>query len=340
MGVDVVEVARLDAGALHGGAHAAEGAVAVRGRRGDVVGVAREAVADHLGVDLGAARLGVLVLFEHHDPGALAHDEAVAVLVVGAGSPGGVVVEAGGEGAAGGEARERQAVHGGFGAARHHHVGIAELDQPGRVADGVGPGGAGRDHGVVRALEAVSDGDLPGGEIDDAAGNEEGGDPARALVVQGHGGVVDAADAADAGADHHAGGALVLVGRRVPIGVVQGLAGGGHGVDDERIDLALLLGLHEGVGIEAAVRAVAEGHGTRDAAGEIVDGERRHDLGGRLAGDQPAPGGLDPAGQRRHHPQARHHYPTHRTIPNRSCHRTTNGARGRSRPRSRALRPS
>ena len=62
---------------------AAEAAVAVRGRRGDVVGVARQAVADDLGVDLGAALLGVLVFLEHHDAGALAHDEAVAVPVPG-----------------------------------------------------------------------------------------------------------------------------------------------------------------------------------------------------------------------------------------------------------------
>ena len=82
--VDVVDVARLEAGALQRHAHAAVGAVAVLGRRGDVIGVARQAVADHLGIDARAARLGVLQLFQHDDAGALAHDEAVAVLVVGA----------------------------------------------------------------------------------------------------------------------------------------------------------------------------------------------------------------------------------------------------------------
>ena len=33
-----------------------------------------------------------------------------------------------------------------FGAAGHHHVGIAQHDQPGGVADGVHAGGAGRHH--------------------------------------------------------------------------------------------------------------------------------------------------------------------------------------------------
>ena len=48
------------------------------------IGVAGQAVADHLGVDARAARLGVLEVFQHDDAGALAHDEAVAILVVGA----------------------------------------------------------------------------------------------------------------------------------------------------------------------------------------------------------------------------------------------------------------
>ena len=51
-------------------------------RGGDMVGIARQAVADQLGIDLGAARLRMLIFLEHDDPGALAHDEAVAVLVV------------------------------------------------------------------------------------------------------------------------------------------------------------------------------------------------------------------------------------------------------------------
>ena len=59
--VDVVDVARRRCRRASAPPHAAIGAVAVLGRRGDVVGVARHAVADDLGVDLGAARLGVLV---------------------------------------------------------------------------------------------------------------------------------------------------------------------------------------------------------------------------------------------------------------------------------------
>ena len=54
---------------------------AVDVRRGHVERVGAHAEADQLGVDLGAAPLRVLVLLEHQDAGALAEDEAVAVLV-------------------------------------------------------------------------------------------------------------------------------------------------------------------------------------------------------------------------------------------------------------------
>ena len=86
VGVDVVD--RL----AHRGqrlAHAAHRTFARR--RHHVVAVRRRAVADDLGIDLGAARLGVLELLQHQHAGAAGDDEAVAVDVIGArgdGSPG------------------------------------------------------------------------------------------------------------------------------------------------------------------------------------------------------------------------------------------------------------
>ena len=88
--------------------HAAERAVAVRRRRGDVIGVAGKPIADELGIDLGAARLGVFEFFQHHDAGALAHDETVAVLVIGTRGALGLVVEIGRERAQRGKARRAQ----------------------------------------------------------------------------------------------------------------------------------------------------------------------------------------------------------------------------------------
>ena len=78
----------------------------------------------------------------------------------------------------------RDAADRAFGAAGHHHVGIAQRDQARRIADGVRAGRAGRDDGVVGALELVLDRDVAGGEIDQAARNEERADAARALFLQ------------------------------------------------------------------------------------------------------------------------------------------------------------
>src|SRR3546814_7463376 len=57
--------------------------------------IAGEAVADDLGIDGRATRLGVLEFFEHHHAGTLAHDEAVTVDVPRARAPLGRVVELG-----------------------------------------------------------------------------------------------------------------------------------------------------------------------------------------------------------------------------------------------------
>lgn len=46
----------------------------------------KKRTASHLGVDVGAALLGVLEALQHHHARALAHHEAAAVLVEGAGA--------------------------------------------------------------------------------------------------------------------------------------------------------------------------------------------------------------------------------------------------------------
>ena len=122
----------------------------------------------------------MLVFFEHDHAGALAHHEAVAVLVVGPRGALRRVVEAGRERARGGKARHRNPVDRRFRAARHHHVGIAERDQAAGIADRVRAGRAGGDDRAVGALEAELDRHVAGRQIDDAARNEERRHPARA----------------------------------------------------------------------------------------------------------------------------------------------------------------
>src|SRR5205814_5627956 len=66
-----------DSRGLDRGAHDPERALAVFGRRGDVIGVGRHTVADQLGVDLRATLPRALGLLEDQHAGPLADDEAV-----------------------------------------------------------------------------------------------------------------------------------------------------------------------------------------------------------------------------------------------------------------------
>jgi len=56
----------------------------------------------------------------------------------------------------------------------HHHLGVAERDQPRGVADRMCPGGAGGDHGVIGPLEAVGDRHIAGGEVDETPREKNG----------------------------------------------------------------------------------------------------------------------------------------------------------------------
>ena len=286
------------------------GAVAVGGGRGDMIGVAGKAVADQLGVDGGAAVLGVLEFLEHDASGAFAHHKAVAIAVVGARGLLGPVVEAGRQGAAGAKSGQRKAIDRRLGAAGDHHVGVAEGDQPSRVADRVRAGRAGGDDSVVGTLEMVSDRDLPAHQIDETAGNEKRRDAARPFLMQGHGGVVDAPKSADSRADQYPGLDLLLVGLRGPFGVAQRLRRGAHAVNDEVVNPALLLELHPVVGVEG-VGSVSARHLRGDLAGQVRDVEVLDPAGPRLAGQKPAPRRLDAASDRAHHAKTGDDDPPH-----------------------------
>ena len=61
----------------------------------------------------------------------------------------------------------------GFRAARHHHVGVAVLDDATGLANAVQASGAGRDHRKVRPFEAQAHGDVAGNHVDDGGRHEE-----------------------------------------------------------------------------------------------------------------------------------------------------------------------
>ena len=78
-------------------------------------------------------------------------------------------------------------------------------DEVERLADRMRRGGAGGDGGEVGALEAVADGDQPGGDVRNEHRDEERGDPIRPLGDVGPAVVLVGLHPADAAADHDAG---------------------------------------------------------------------------------------------------------------------------------------
>ena len=60
MRIHILNLLWRDTGAGKGSLHGAEGAIMALGRGGDVIGITAHAIADHLAINLGTARLGVV----------------------------------------------------------------------------------------------------------------------------------------------------------------------------------------------------------------------------------------------------------------------------------------
>src|SRR5690554_222838 len=302
VGIDVVNLARADPGALDSGLHAAETAIAVFGRRGDVVSIAGEAVANDFAVDLGATGLSPLIVFQHDNAGAFTHHKAITILVVGARGGFGPVIEAGGERAAGSKAGQRQAVDAAFSAAGDHDVSIAQGDQPGGIANGVGAGGTGGNDGMIGALEPKANRHMTRGQVDQATGDEEGADATRPLFMQNDRGVVNAADATNARADQDACAFLIFLGPGLNAGILNSLGCRRHRIDDEWVNLALFLDVHPLIWIVLAIGVVAEGQAMSDLTGDIVHLELVNAPGTTFAGQNIGPSGFNSATEGRYKP--------------------------------------
>ena len=249
------------------------------------MGVVGGPVAEHLGVDRRASRPGGLELLQHHHGRALAHDEALAERVEGAGR-GARVAVADREAAHHAEAREDQRVDAALGASREDHVRIPVPDQLRALADRVRAGGAGGDDRVVRPAQAELDRDLPARRVDEDVGEERRRDPVRPSlpqdVVLAHQ-LVEAADAVP----HDDADALGV--EAVETGVLDRLLRGGEGEEDVAVELAQLLGRRR------AGRVVVVLDLGRDLNGERARVERLDAVDPALAREQPLPG--RPAGR-------------------------------------------
>ncbi len=298
MRIDIIDVGKLQAGLPHRHFHRPEGARPFGVRRGDVIGVTRQAIADQFGIDLGAPRLGAFIFLEHDDARALAHHEAVAVDIIGPARPFRRVVETGRQRARLRKAGDAERADRTLGAPRQHHIGIVHRDHAGGVADRMRAGRTGGDDGVVRPHQPVFDLHLARDQIDQPAVHEMRGNATRSLFVQDDRFACDSRQAADPGPDRAAGAEALLLGHVEQPGILERLTGGIDAIDDERIDLALHLVIDALAGIES-IFMVRGLHLAGDAAGIIAriessdracTGFRREDI---------LPRGFDIGAQRR-----------------------------------------
>src|SRR5262249_11088585 len=139
---------------------------------------------------------------------------------------------------------QRYSVHRGLCSTGYHDVSVAQRHQSTGVTDRVRPGRTGGDHSMVRPFETESDRYKARSQIDDAARNKEWVYSTWAPLMQGNGRLGNPFYPPNTGTDHHSSSSLLIIGLRMPTGVVERLASGTHGEDYEFVDLALFLRLH------------------------------------------------------------------------------------------------
>ncbi len=244
-----------------------------------MVRVVRCAVAEHLGVDTGAAGLRRLEVLQHEHAGTLAHDEAGAGGVERTRRAGRVLL-LGGEPAHGAEPGEDQRVHAGLGAACEHRVRVAAADQLRRLADRVRAGRAGGDDGVVGPADAERDGELPARRVDEDVGQEVRRDAVRAALTEHRLLLHDPEEAADRRAEDDPDAGRV---EAVQAGVGDRLLPGREREQDVAVDAARLFGRGDARRVE-----VLDLRG--DPHGELRGVEGADEVDAALARDGGAPG--------------------------------------------------
>lgn len=173
VGIHIVDLMGLNAGALNCSPHSARAAFAFRGHAGHVVGIGTSAIADDLGQNLCAAGFGKFQLFQNQNARAFADHEAVTIFIERATGVGGIVV-ASGKRAHGGKTTNAHGSDRGFRPAGDHDVGIAALHDVIGISNGMRAGGACGCCGFVGTFGAIANAYLSGGKVDDSGGNKEG----------------------------------------------------------------------------------------------------------------------------------------------------------------------
>ena len=181
-------------------------------------------VADDLAVDPRPARLGPPVLLEHQHASAAGDDEAVAVLVEGAGGDRRAVIVAGRHGTHGVEQHGQRPVEL-LAAAGEHHVLLAVGDHLVGVADAMVRRRAGRRDRIARALDLEPGAERRRGGRGHRLRHGERADALRPLLARDVGGFNDRFGGRTAGA-HQDAGARVRNVPRHQVGVADRLLHG------------------------------------------------------------------------------------------------------------------
>ncbi len=191
-------------GVAQGLFHRTQAASAVRGRLGDVVGVAGGAVAGDLCEDVRPALLGARERLEHERAGAFTAHESVPTRVPRAAGALRIVVAAA-EREHRGEPGDADGRNRGLGSARDHHAGATVADPASGFAQSMSAGGARAGVGEARPPQAKPDGHLACRHVRDQRGNEVRADLAGAFVLQHQRAAFQVLQATEAHADERAG---------------------------------------------------------------------------------------------------------------------------------------
>ena len=200
--VEVLNRRRAKAGVVQRRSHHPLDAVAVFGRRGEVVGIGTHAIADQFGQDVGSSRDRLPDLFEHQDAGPFPDHEPVTTDIPRT-ARGGRIVVALRQCAHRREPRDAERRDARFRTAADHRVGVTALDEPEGVPDRMRASRAGSRDRRIRALGPEPHRDVAGGEVDDRRQDEERRHPIGTALEQRPMLALDHLETADAAANHH-----------------------------------------------------------------------------------------------------------------------------------------
>ena len=280
-----------------------------------MIRVAGQAIAANFGINFRATRFGVLVFFQNNDACALAHNETVAVCVIGTAGRFGVIATFGRQRLTRVKARNADLGNRRFGTTGNHHVRITVFDHARRITDGMRARRTRGHNRMVRAFKSMTDRNVARDQVDQSTGNKERRHAARAFVADQVGGFGDRIQTTDTGTDHDTGALQAFLIFGVPVCIVNGHFGSRDPVKDEIINFTLFFLVHPLIRIERAVCAIAVFDFAGISGGQMACIEFGDGTRAGLTVQQAFPCCFDPTGQRCDKTQSGYYDATHDCCP-------------------------